>query len=93
VTFPQRESSEVHTLQFSMLVLFLLGTQFNHRCAGCSWEHPALSKFDVLCLVFRWSYFKSPIAYVLTKLQAHALCYITTSKMMNQHVAVRIVKL
>jgi hypothetical protein len=93
MTLPQQESSEVHTLQFSMLVLFLLGTQFNHRCAGCAWAHPAVSKFDVLCLVFRWSYFKSPIAYVLTKRQAYALRYITTSKMMNQRVAVRIVKL
>jgi hypothetical protein len=34
VMFPRQESSELHTLQFSVLVLFLLGTQFNHRCAG-----------------------------------------------------------
>jgi hypothetical protein len=48
VKSPQQGSSELHTLQSSMLGLFLLGTQFNHR-----WAHPAVSEFGVLCLIFR----------------------------------------
>jgi hypothetical protein len=51
VTFPQQGSSELHTLQSSLLLLFLLGIQFNHGCAGCAWAHPAASEFGVFVLL------------------------------------------